>query len=124
MTGAGTRQRKETVGWVAMARSQRRLRGFICDERLAKFRNRPTWFRCCGSSRMTPRPIAASFSKKSISTIELAEHILARAARGERNITRLKQSAFKMLGFGAWKNDSDAVSGAAKCCAALLVPRR
>jgi len=41
------------------------------------------------------------FLQKSISTIELAEHIRSEAARGERDITRLKESAFKKLGFEA-----------------------
>jgi UDP:flavonoid glycosyltransferase YjiC (YdhE family) len=36
--------------------------------------------------------------RKSGSAIELAEHILARAAAGERDIERLKASAFERLG--------------------------
>ncbi len=36
--------------------------------------------------------------QKSISAIELAEHILARAAIGERDVARLKASAFRKLG--------------------------
>jgi UDP:flavonoid glycosyltransferase YjiC (YdhE family) len=35
--------------------------------------------------------------RKSGSAIELAEHILARAAAGERDIERLKASAFEKL---------------------------
>jgi hypothetical protein len=41
------------------------------------------------------------FLQKSISTIELAEHIRSEAAGGELDITRLKESAFKKLGFEA-----------------------
>ena len=50
------------------------------------------------------------FLKKSISAIELAEHILSQAAGGERDITRLKEAAFKKLGFAAFENDPDAGS--------------
>jgi hypothetical protein len=36
-------------------------------------------------------------SQTSVSALELAEHLLARAAAGERNIERLKASAFRKL---------------------------
>ena len=34
---------------------------------------------------------------RSISALEIAEHILAQAARGETNVERLKASAFQMI---------------------------
>ena len=34
---------------------------------------------------------------RSISALEIAEHILAQAARGERDVERLKASAFQMI---------------------------
>jgi hypothetical protein len=37
--------------------------------------------------------------QNSISAIELAEHIVSQAAGGERDFARLKQAAFKKLGF-------------------------
>jgi hypothetical protein len=37
--------------------------------------------------------------QNSISAIELAEHIVSQAAQGERDIARLRQAAFKKLGF-------------------------
>ena len=57
---------------------------------------RPRRVRYCGSSFIR-------FLQKSISAIELAEHILSLVARGERNMSRLKVSAFKRLGFEARK---------------------
>ena len=35
--------------------------------------------------------------RKSASALEIAEHLLAQAASGERNLERLKSSAFDML---------------------------
>jgi hypothetical protein len=35
--------------------------------------------------------------RKSASALEIAEHLLARAAEGERDLERLKSSAFKKL---------------------------
>jgi hypothetical protein len=35
--------------------------------------------------------------RKSVSALEIAEHLLAQAASGERNLERLKSSAFDML---------------------------
>jgi hypothetical protein len=37
------------------------------------------------------------FGRKSVSTLEIAEHLLAQAAAGERNLERLKSSALKKL---------------------------
>jgi hypothetical protein len=37
--------------------------------------------------------------QKSVSAIELAEHIVSQASGGERDFFRLKQAAFKKLGF-------------------------
>jgi hypothetical protein len=37
------------------------------------------------------------FGRKSVSTLEIAEHLLAQAAAGERNLERLKTSALKKL---------------------------
>lgn len=34
---------------------------------------------------------------RSISALEIAEHILARAARGERGVEQLKASAFQLI---------------------------
>jgi hypothetical protein len=38
-----------------------------------------------------------SYGRKSASALEIAEHILAQAAAGERDLERLKSSAFKKL---------------------------
>jgi hypothetical protein len=37
-------------------------------------------------------------ARKSVTTLEVAEHILQQAAAGERDLKRLKRSAFKKLG--------------------------
>lgn len=37
------------------------------------------------------------YRRKSASALEIAEHLLARAADGERDLERLKSSAFKKL---------------------------
>jgi hypothetical protein len=37
--------------------------------------------------------------QNSVSAIELAEHIVSQAAGGERDVFRLKQAAFRKLGF-------------------------
>ena len=38
------------------------------------------------------------YHRKSASALEIAEHLLAQAAAGERDLERLKRSAFKLLG--------------------------
>jgi hypothetical protein len=41
------------------------------------------------------------FARKSVTTLEVAEHILQQAASGERDLNRLKSSAFEKLGAAA-----------------------
>ena len=40
--------------------------------------------------------------RKSVTTLEVAEHILQQAASGERDLNRLKSSAFEKLSAAAW----------------------
>jgi hypothetical protein len=42
-------------------------------------------------------------ARKSATPLEVAEHILARAASGERDLNRLKSSVFEKLGAAACK---------------------
>jgi hypothetical protein len=48
------------------------------------------------------------FARKSVTTLEVAEHILQQAASGERDLNRLKSSAFEKLGAAAWLRSGQA----------------
>ena len=47
-------------------------------------------------------------ARKSVTTLEVAEHILQQAASGERDLNRLKSSAFEKLGAAAWLRSGQA----------------
>ena len=48
------------------------------------------------------------YRRKSVSALEIAEHLLARAADGERDLERLKSSAFEKLTGNAQQSPSRA----------------
>jgi hypothetical protein len=46
--------------------------------------------------------------RKSVTPLEVAEHILQQAASGERDLNRLKSTAFEKLSAAAWVHSAQA----------------